>query len=308
MFLLQNRRNTCPVGRWELKIVKGTILVVDDDDAIRGLIKAVLEDSGFTVIEARDGEDAVTVTRNQSPHLILLDVMIPRIDGYTICRELKSSSLTRHIPIIFVTVKDQAQDRIEGFKIGADDYITKPFSPLELVARVEAVLNRAFHLLDSLTGLPGKGVLEEEILKGLAGKRPFSILGFRFEKGEKLVEQCGFSKASEEFVLLANVLIKSLSRDGDKQDFVSLRDRFTDVILTFVEKPEEIFDEVVNIWGKLLPTEEKRLGAAGLLQLNCVHLRVENFNTTLEIIFKMIQDFFEVGAESGKYFYAGKIE
>ncbi len=308
MPLLKNRRNIYPVGSSAPEVVKGTILVVDDDDAIRNLIKAVLEDSGFTVVEAKDGEDAVAVARNQSPHLILLDVMLPRIDGFSICKELKLSPITRHIPIIFVTVRDQAQDRIDGFKIGADDYITKPFSPLELVARVEAVLNRAFHLLDSLTGLPGKGVLEEEVLKGLDGKRPFSILAFRLEKGGKLVEQCGFPKAAEEIILLANVLIKVLSREGDRQDFLSLYDRYTDIILTFAEKPDEIFDEIANIWRKLQPIEEKRLGASGLLQLNRVHLRVEDLSANLELIFKKVQDFFEAGAKNEKLSSIGTLK
>lgn len=287
--------------------MKGKVLVVDDDVAIRTLIKTVLEEHGYSVIEANDGEDAIAVARNQGPNVILLDIMLPVMDGYTICKELKHSPITRHIPLIFVTVKDQVADRIEGFRLGADDYIHKPFSPLELVARVEAVLNRAFHLLDQLTGLPGRGVVEEEILRGLDGKRNFSIFSFRLEQGEKMTEVLGNQRAAEVLVLLANVLIKVLSREGDREDFLGIYDRYTDVAISFASKPEDLFEEILTIWKKLRPMEEKRLKAPDMLQLNAVHMRVENLNQNLDTIFGKMNRFFENGQKSGTFMSAGTL-
>jgi PleD family two-component response regulator len=282
--------------------MKGKVLVVDDDPTIRSLIKTILEQHHFKVIEASNWEEALSAASTLGPNIILLDVMLPEKDGYQVCRELKQSSITRHIPLIFVTVKDQISDRIEGFRLGADDYIIKPFSPLELAARVEAVLNRAFHLLDSLTGLPGRGVLEDEILKALEGGFPFSLMIFQLAEGEKLVETCGYQSASEVIVFLANVLIKILSRDGEHADFLGIYDRYSQALLVFGSKPDEIFNEILEIWKKLQPMEEKRLKAPGLLQLNAVHLRIENTkNQTLETLLKKVQSLFEEGKNSGSF-------
>lgn len=126
-----------------------TILVVDDEKTIREVVRRYLELDGFTVIDAETGTQALAMLREAKPDLIVLDIMLPGVDGFAITRKLRNPneyatfSLNDDIPIIFLTARTDETDRILGFEIGADDYLVKPFSPRELVARVKAVLRRS---------------------------------------------------------------------------------------------------------------------------------------------------------------------
>jgi len=116
-----------------------TILVVDDEPQIVDLLRSYLERDGFTVKHAPDGEAALEALRHQPPDLVLLDVMLPRLDGREVCKRIRAEGTT---PIIMLTARDEETDKLLGLELGADDYITKPFSPREVVARVRAVLRR----------------------------------------------------------------------------------------------------------------------------------------------------------------------
>jgi len=119
------------------------ILVVDDEPNILELIKFNLENNGFKVITACNGERALEMIKAENPVLILLDVMLPGVDGFELCKIIRRKNETSDIPIILITAKSEEIDKILGLEIGADDYITKPFSVRELIARVKAVLRRA---------------------------------------------------------------------------------------------------------------------------------------------------------------------
>lgn len=115
------------------------ILIVDDDLAIRKLIKAFLQREGFAIFEAADGQEAFDVLANVKIDLIVLDIMMPIVDGWNFCRDVKKSM---DIPIIMVTAKSEVSERLRGFQLGTDDYLVKPFDPMELVMRVKALLKR----------------------------------------------------------------------------------------------------------------------------------------------------------------------
>jgi len=117
-----------------------TILVVDDEETIREVVRRYLERDGFNVQEAADGFEALDSVRTNPPDLIVLDLMLPGIDGLSLTQHIR---LDRHIPIIMLTAKGEASDRIRGLDMGADDYMAKPFSPQEMVSRVRAVLRRS---------------------------------------------------------------------------------------------------------------------------------------------------------------------
>ena len=117
------------------------ILVVDDEQNILEIIRFNLERAGFMVVTAQDGNIALELARSGNPDLIVLDVMLPGLDGYSICRLLQRKPETKRIPIIMLSARSEELDKILGLEMGADDYITKPFSPRELVTRVNARLN-----------------------------------------------------------------------------------------------------------------------------------------------------------------------
>ena len=118
---------------------KKTILVVDDEKMIRNLLNINLTKEGYNVIEAVDGMEAVELATEKKPDLILLDVMIPKLDGLSVCKRIKN---TMNVPILIVTAKDSEVDKILGLELGADDYVTKPFSIRELIARIKANLRK----------------------------------------------------------------------------------------------------------------------------------------------------------------------
>jgi DNA-binding response OmpR family regulator len=119
---------------------RGTILVVDDEPNIADLVELYLRRDGYRVVKAGTGEDGLRAIADHRPRLVVLDVGLPDIDGLEVCRRLRTSSA---MPVIFLTARDTEVDRVLGLELGADDYVTKPFSPAELVARVKAVLRRA---------------------------------------------------------------------------------------------------------------------------------------------------------------------
>lgn len=118
------------------------ILVVEDDEDIMELISFNLKKEGYSVVKALTGEEALKQVQSASPDIVLLDVMLPEIDGLEVCRNLKSDSKTKNIPVIMVTAKGEESDVVAGLELGAEDYVVKPFRPKELVARVRAVLRR----------------------------------------------------------------------------------------------------------------------------------------------------------------------
>lgn len=118
---------------------KGPVLIVEDDPNTATLVQTYLERDGFQVIKAEDGESALRLARRHQPGFVILDIMLPRLDGWEVCRELRTFS---NVPVLMLTAREEEIDRVTGLSIGADDYVVKPFSPRELVARVKAILRR----------------------------------------------------------------------------------------------------------------------------------------------------------------------
>src|SRR5699024_2724147 len=117
-----------------------TILIIEDEERIRRLLKMYLERDGFEIVEASNGEDGVALAVENNYDLVILDLMLPTLDGISVCKEIRK---TKSMPILMLTAKGEESDRIEGFEAGADDYVVKPFSPREVVLRVKALLKRS---------------------------------------------------------------------------------------------------------------------------------------------------------------------
>lgn len=144
---------------------KEKILVVDDEQDLVKLIRYHLEKDGYKVITAYNGDDALFLTRKERPELIILDLMLPGIDGLEVCRKLKADQELAHPAIIMLTAKGEEADITMGLKLGADDYMTKPFSPKELVARVQAVLRRTQGVSTTKDSIEIDGLLTIDLYK-----------------------------------------------------------------------------------------------------------------------------------------------
>jgi DNA-binding response OmpR family regulator len=181
--------------------MKPAILVVDDDRKTVDLIRLYLEKDSYRVLVAYDGQTALNIARNQRPGLIILDLMLPKVDGLDICRQLRSES---QIPIIMLTAKTTEDDKLAGLDLGADDYVTKPFSPRELVARVRAVLRR---------GMAEKDRGPEQIL--------FGDLEVDFVRHEARIDGSSVHLTPKEFTLL-EIMVKQPGRVFSRFELLEL--------------------------------------------------------------------------------------
>ncbi|MFH1665102.1 MAG: response regulator [Candidatus Omnitrophota bacterium] len=123
-------------------MAKEKILIIEDENDIAEMIEYNLKKEGYAAVSSPDGSSGISSAKREKPGLIILDLMLPDTDGFEVCRRLKNNEITKHIPVIMLTAKSQEADKVAGLELGADDYMTKPFSPRELLARIRAVLRR----------------------------------------------------------------------------------------------------------------------------------------------------------------------
>jgi diguanylate cyclase (GGDEF)-like protein len=171
-----------------------TILVVDDDPDIARFVEVNLRSAGYEVSVAGDGEEALERASEIRPDLVLLDVMMPRLDGFEVAQRLRKNPQTANTSIIMLTAKALSSDKVTGLQSGADDYIIKPFDPIELLARVKGTLRRAKEMrnLSPLTGLPGNIRIQEEIERQVREHRPFAVLYVDLDNFKTYNDKYGF--------------------------------------------------------------------------------------------------------------------
>lgn len=170
---------------------KGKILVVDDEPKIRSTIRAYLEREGYEALEANDGRKALEIFQQAKPDLIILDLMLPEVDGLEVCRQIRRSS---DVPIIMLTARQEDADKLIGLEIGADDYVTKPFSPRELVARVKVVLRRvkpSFAPSTPARIVLGDLTIDEERFEATCHGQPISLTPTEFRVLAALAKNAG---------------------------------------------------------------------------------------------------------------------
>ncbi|MBN1956247.1 MAG: response regulator [Anaerolineae bacterium] len=200
---------------------EGRILVVEDDFDISNMLRIYFQSQGYEVAVAPRGGDALEMCRQQLPNIVVLDIMLPDMDGYDVCRNLRSNLRTKHIPIIFLTQKDERSDKIHGLELGADDYITKPFDVEELKLRVKNAMARAAYesLTNPTTGLPSAKLIEEQ-LRDLMARDNWGVLYIGIERLDSFSEVYGFVAADEVLRYTALVLGETVDNLGTSNDFI----------------------------------------------------------------------------------------
>lgn len=183
-------------------------MVVDDEKSIVELIKFNLEREGFQVLTAFDGNEALAKAREKKPELIILDVMLPGIDGIEICRSLSRDLSTRQIPIIMLSARTEELDKVLGLEMGADDYITKPFSPRELIARVKARIRRSHSMQDELRLKNQKLVIRDVVID--CDRFEVTVKGEKLELTPKEFELLRFLAEKPGKVLSRELLLEKI--------------------------------------------------------------------------------------------------
>ena len=200
----------------------GLILVADDDEDIVRFVEVNLRLEGFEVATASDGEQALQRAYDMTPDLVLLDVMMPKIDGFEVCQRLRRDSRTKHISVIMLTAKSLSADKVVGLTAGADDYMIKPFDPIELVARVKSALRRSKEMRDvnPLTQLPGNVQVQEEVSERVASGAPFALMYVDLDNFKSFNDFYGFLRGDEAIKLLARCVSSAVESIGGADAFV----------------------------------------------------------------------------------------
>jgi len=200
---------------------KGRLLLVEDDPDISNMLKIYFSSLGYEVDIARNGSTALEKTRQVMPHLIILDIMLPDFDGYEVCRSLRKTARTSHIPVIFLTQKDERSDKLQGLELGADDYITKPFDIDELKLRVQNAIARAEResLTDPHSGLPAGRLIEDQLRKMIRTKG-WAFMDIRINDYEPYKNVYGFIQANDVLRLLGMLLGSISDEFGQQDDFI----------------------------------------------------------------------------------------
>ena len=200
---------------------KGRILVVEDDFDISNMLRIYFSGQGYDVQVAPRGGDALTMTRQQLPHLIVLDIMLPDMNGYDVCRELRTTTRTSHIPIIFLTQKDERSDKIAGLELGADDYITKPFDIDELRLRVQNAITAAQRQtqIDSKSNLPTGRLIEDHLRKLMQGEKAWAYIDAKIENFDTFTDVYGFVAGDEVIRFMSLLTGDVIEQFGTSEDY-----------------------------------------------------------------------------------------
>lgn len=226
----------------------GRILVVEDDFDISNMLRIYFAGQGYEVQVAPRGGDALAMTRKQLPNLIVLDIMLPDMNGYDVCRELRQTTRTSHIPIIFLTQKDERSDKIAGLELGADDYITKPFDIEELKLRVQNAISSANRhaQIDDKSGLPTGRLIEEHLRSLMRTDKDWTYIDLKISQYDDFVDVYGFVAGDDVIRFVSLVLNEVVEELGSPEDFLGHPGRDNFILITHSNEAEKMRDRIVE--------------------------------------------------------------
>lgn len=223
----------------------GRILIVEDDFDISNMLRIFFTGQGYHVDVAARGNDALELCRKKLPDLIVLDIMLPDMNGYEVCKVMRTTTRTSHIPIIFLTQKDERSDRIAGLELGADDYITKPFDIEELKLRVRTAINtyKRHNMTDPITGLPSSRLIEDQ-LRNLMRIKDWTYLQIGIDHIEPFSDEYGFLARDEVLRFTALMLNEVDDELGTLDDFIGHATSNTFVLVTMADSVPTVVEEL----------------------------------------------------------------
>lgn len=224
------------------------ILFIDDDPQIRRIIQLVLQEDGYELIGASSGVEGIVSAIRRRPDLILLDVMMPEMDGYEVCKRLRENPRTANIPVLMVTALGNTSEKIRGLEMGADDYITKPFDSGELRSRVQAHLRRSLRDLSAspLTNLPGNPAIEKVLRDHLEHHDPMAVLYFDLSDFKAYNDEYGWLKGDKVIKMLGEEISQVIAATADGKGFVGHVGGDDFVAIVVPDRAEAIAQEIIK--------------------------------------------------------------
>jgi CheY-like chemotaxis protein len=229
------------------------VLLIEDDFDVAEMLLMYFQAIGYDVLHADSGAAGINIAQSKFPNLILLDVMLPDMDGYDVCVELRKRALTKYIPTLFLTQRDERSDKVRGLTLGADDYITKPFDIDELRLRIESAIRRATreNLHEARTGLPTGELVEEELIRRKGSG--YTELRMVLDGFNAYTEVYSFMAANDALYHAASVIRDVVSETGTKDDFVGvLKDEF--VLATYVRDASTLEQQIQTRFEDIVKT------------------------------------------------------
>jgi diguanylate cyclase (GGDEF)-like protein len=237
-------------------LINKTVLVVDDDPNVGLLISAVLKKFNYSVVTMYSGEEVLRFLDNDKPDLILMDLRMPGLDGYALCKRIRDNPDTHDLPIVILSGVSEVDAKITTIELGADDFITKPFDVRELRARINRILKRKSMdvSLNPLTHLPGSPAIEEEVLKRMAADAPFAFAYIDADNFKAYNDVYGYAKGDMVIKHIAAVLSDAAKTHADQDYFLGHVGGDDFVLVTKPEKMETAGAEIVKEFDRTIPS------------------------------------------------------
>jgi diguanylate cyclase (GGDEF)-like protein len=265
------------------------LLFADDNEDMRHMVRDLLESSGHEIALAADGPAALEAVRRREPDLLILDLNMPGLSGYEVCREVKGNPGTARVPILMLTAQASVEHKLEGFEAGADDYLPKPFDARELRARVSALLRLVRREADRnpTSGLPGGHAIDEELNRRVARSATFAVCYIDLDNFKPFADHFGFAVADDVIRETGDAIRKAVSAVGAPSDFVGHIGGDDFIVITEPGRAEEVSQECAirfrDVVGRAVGEEAMQAGTftavdrAGILrtmQLACMSVAI----------------------------------
>lgn len=224
------------------------ILIVDDEPHIRRILQFLLEQAGYQVVQAGDGQQALAMIAGERPDLVLLDVMMPHMDGFAVLERLRSDRDGQCTPVIMLTARGESTARVRGLRVGANDYVGKPFDQEELLARVANLLDafRSQREANPLTGLPGNHAIERELASRLAQGQSFAAMYIDIDRFKSFNDHYGYARGDRAIDLLGQVLCEAVDALDAGRGFVGHVGGDDFVVLCASEVAEDLATRIMQ--------------------------------------------------------------